>query len=83
MNIQKRIEEKANEGEYREGESCSFYMNEIDAFQEGAHFGFALAVEMLRSEEAMNVQEVNAARLVTCKQWADWLETEMKEQGED
>lgn len=76
MNIQKRIEQKANEGEYREGESCSFYMNEIDAFQEGAHFGFQLCIEIIRDIPTMKNTRPNYHT-----ELADWLE-KMKEQGE-
>jgi len=33
--MEKKRDELAESGDYSEGESCSFYMNEIDAFKAG------------------------------------------------
>ena len=47
------------------------------AYDLGAHFGFALAIEMLRSEDAAGHSLENIKK--PWSHWADWLEAKGKE----
>ena len=89
MNIQKRIEEAAyKETNKRESEIIKqgnkyVLKPELDyAYEKGAHFGFQLAIEMLRSEEAIKFEDsffkVRAHRPFQ-DQWADWLENKIND----
>lgn len=85
MNIQKRIEEAAVF--WCRDNQFDTHKDRGTSFKDGAHFGFSLAVEMLRSDEAETgipkkpYQFDNEKVAGSAKQWADWL-TKMKEQGE-
>lgn len=94
MNIQKRIDEAAEKFErhwHKEHKSMtvSDYCNDwvpSHCFDQGAHFGFALAVEMLRSKEANKQSDAWVHDILrfnnmpaTNNNWADWLE-KMREQ---
>lgn len=88
MNIQKRIEEAAyKETNKRESEIIKqgnkyVLKPELDyAYEKGAHFGFQLAIEMLRSREARDQSiawakdvEVFGNRPATAHNWSDWLD---------
>ena len=65
MNVKERIEAAANEWSSRDQYA-------VMANKEGAHFGFKLAIEMLRSEEAENQNEIGLGSMEP-DDWADWL----------
>ena len=75
MKPKQRIEEAARKRSETYGTLDTYWMT---AMIEGAHFGFKLAIEMLRSEEASEKYS-NDECITTPKEWADWLEGKMKE----
>lgn len=49
--LKKKRDELSNSGEYSEGESCSFYMNEIEAFKAGFDAACAELLPMIEKME--------------------------------